>query len=265
MGDKKSIKGIKQSDFVKYRNTHYGSNNMVVTVSGGVTEKKALEMVTKYFSDLTKKKPVSYTNFSSKQKKPKVALHSRENEQAHLILGFTGFSRKHKTRFPEAVLSSILGGGLSSRMFTEVREKRGLAYAVKTSADHLVDCGYFSTYAGVDVKRVDEAIKVILEQYYGLADSKFPVSKKEFKKAKEYIKGHVALALEDTKDINYFFGIHELLDEEIETPDDIYKEIDAVTLDEVLAVAKQIFTKRTINLSIIGPYKDQKMFERLVN
>jgi len=263
-GTKDTIRGISRNDFLRYRTMYYGSNNVVVTIAGGISEKRALGLAEKYFGDLKKVDQKKAKKFAYKYTKPRVNLVSRKIEQAHLILGFFGNKRNLKTKYAEAVLASILGGGMSSRMFTEVREKRGLAYAVKTSADHLTDCGYLSTYAGVDLKRVDEAIRVILKEYYDISRQPSDISQKEFKKAKEYIKGHLALSLEDTTAVNSFFGLRELLDEEIELPETIYKKIDDVTIDEVLAVAKDLFKPEKLNLAITGPFKNKGRFQRLI-
>lgn len=272
-GTRESVRGISRDDFLQYRTMHYGSNNILITISGGISEKKAINLTQKYFGNLKKIDQKKAKKFTYKYKVPRVSLINKKIEQAHLILGFFGNRRNLKTKYAEAVLTSILGGGMSSRMFTEVREKRGLAYAVKTSADHLTDCGYSSTYAGVDLKRVDEAIAVILKQYYGISSfstgsgqvSQFIISKEELKKAKEYIKGQLALSLEDTKAINSFFGLRQLLDNKIETPEDIYKKIDEVIIDEILAVAKDLFKPENLNLAITGPFKDQKRFEKILN
>lgn len=171
----------------------------------------------------------------------------------------------NKDKFAESVLSVILGQGMSSRLFTEVREKRGLAYSVKSSIGHYIDTGYIGTYAGVDIKRIDEAIKVVLSEHYQLASGENVIAGDELKKAKEYVKGHLALSLENTGVVGSFFGLRELLLGKIETPEDVFKGIDKVTIDDVLRVAKKYFVPEKLNLAIIGPYKDQKRFEKLVS
>lgn len=191
-------------------------------------------------------------------------MKSKKNEQGHLIIGFLGNKRGHDKKYEETVLDSILGGGMSSRLFLEVREKRGLAYAVKSLTEHYRETGYFGVYAGVDLKRIDESIKVILDQMYGLADGKFKISGKELTKAKEYIKGHMALSLEDTKTINGFFGLQELMLGHIETPKEVIEKIDAVTGEGICGYAKSIFKPERLNLAIIGPFDDQKRFEKLL-
>lgn len=265
IGTAKSVKGIKRNDFVRYRKMHYGSNNMLITVAGGIKEKDVLGLAEKYFKKLSSKqtKP-SFSKFRTKQTKPKTLLHPKKKEQAHFILGFLGNPMGSKDRFIELVLAAILGQGMSSRLFTEVREKRGLAYAVRTSVDRFVDTGYMSTYVGADVKRADEAIGVVLNEHYNLVAGKSKISAKELAKAKGYIKGHLALSLEDTKAVNTFFGIKELLLNKIETPEDVFKGIDKVTVNDVIRVAKEFFVPERLNLAIIGPYKSQDRFEKLI-
>lgn len=264
IGTRKTVKEMAKNDFDLYRKSHYGSNNIVVTVAGGVTEKKVNELAKKYFGGLKKTNKRKINEFTSKQEKPQVFLSSKKKEQAHFILGFLSSKRDTKDRFAQQILTTVLGGGMSSRLFTEIREKRGLAYAVKASSEKYLDTGYIEVYAGVDPKRIDEAIKVTLDEVYKVANDKNPITPKELKKAKEYIKGHVALSLEDTKSINSFFGIRKLLLDKIETPEQIYKAIDKVTAKEVLTVAKKRFLPETLNLAIIGPYKDKERFEKLL-
>ena len=265
IGEKETVKSIKRSDFVRYRKRYYYPENILITVSGGLGEKDISELVGKYFSALEKtgKKTVN-PQVKYRQNKPQAILRSKKTDQAHLILGFRGDPFGSRDRYAESILSIILGGGMSSRLFIEVRERRGLAYAVKTSSEHYLDNGYFGTYAGVKTEKIDEAIKVILDQYYGLSKRKLPIGKKEFKKAKEYLKGHLALGLEDTKGINGFFGLEELMLGKIKTPEDVYKAVDEVKLDEVYDLAERFFKPEGLNLAVIGPYNNLKKFEKLL-
>jgi predicted Zn-dependent peptidase len=131
-------------------------------------------------------------------------------------------------------------------------------------SEYYKETGYVGVYAGVDIKRIDESIKVILDQMYGLATKKYKITEPEFKKAKEFIKGHLALSLEDTKAINGFFGLQELLLGKIETPKDVIDRIDNVSTDAVYDYAKSIFKPERLNLAIIGPYKSSSQFEKLL-
>ncbi|RLC30673.1 hypothetical protein DRH13_04025, partial [Candidatus Woesebacteria bacterium] len=207
IGAKDSIKSVKRADFVKYRKMHYGIDNLLITVAGGVKEKDVLKLAEKYFGNLKNNNKEKIKKFKISQKKPRVLLYSKKKEQAHFILGFLGNQMGNKDRFSESILSVILGKGMSSRLFTEVREKRGLAYSVRSSIGRYVDTGYIATYAGVDVKRIDEAIKVVLSEHYQLASGENAITEIELGKAKEYVKGHLALSLENTGAVGSFFGL----------------------------------------------------------
>lgn len=265
-GTAETVKNTVRDDFLRYRKTHYYPENMLISVAGGVSEKKALELVKKYFGTIKKSLNLEfqYQSFQSKQKLPQVKLKSKKEEQAHFILGFLADGRKYQGRYAQGLLAAILGGGMSSRLWIEVRERRGLAYAVKTSIERYLDTGYLGTYAGVDPKKVDEAISVILDQTYGITSGKYPITKKELKDFKEFIKGHLALALEETKDVSAFFSGQALFMDEILTPEEIFKKIDGVIIDEVIFEAKRLFIPSRLNLAVIGNYTDPIKFEKLL-
>jgi predicted Zn-dependent peptidase len=265
-GDKESVSRVKREDFIKYRNTHYHSDQMLVSISGGINESEVLKLAEKYLSELKRENNGNkIEKFEAGQNHPKFKLKNKKVEQAHLILGFLSEGRGYKERFAQSVLSTILSGPMSSRLFLEVRERRGLAYAVKPSSDKFEEVGYLGVYAGVALDKSEEAIKVILDQIYGLADGKYPIGQKELEKTKEYIKGHIALSLEDTLVAGDFFAEQELFLKETLKPEDIYKEIDKVTVEDVLVEAKKIFIKDRLNLAIIGPYTNADKFEKIIN
>jgi predicted Zn-dependent peptidase len=266
-GSEKTVKAVQRDDFERYRNIHYYPENMLITVAGKISDKEVVKIAEEYLGSLkprSKSEP-KFKLFRGKQTRPQVKLHPKKKEQAHFILGFRSEGRGYKGRYAEAVLSTILGGGMSSRLFSEVRERRGLAYSVRSLIEKFDEIGYLGTYAGVDVKRVDEAIKVVLDQHYGLAELRFPISEREMTKAKEYLKGHIALSLEDTKEINDFFAQQELFLPQVKTPEEVYKAVDKVTIDEVIAEAKKRFRPEGLNLGIIGPYDDKARFEKLLS
>ena len=272
-GTEASVKGIKRDDFVSYRKMHYYPENMLVTVAGGINEGAVLKLVGKYFGQVKEQKSkikISKTassnaqNFLNRQEKPQFKLQTKKCEQAHLILGFMGEGRGYPKRFAQSILSVILGGGMSSRLFIEVRERRGLAYSVRTSTERYQEIGYTGTYAGVNVAKADEAIKVILDQCYGLASGKYPVTVKELTKAKGFLKGNLALALEDTHDVSGFFGEQHLFLKKVLTPEKIYEKVDAVTVSDVNFEAKKLFKPSRLNLAIIGPFESDKKFVKLL-
>ncbi len=268
-GTAKTVKTIKRDDFLRYRKIHYYPDNMIISVVGGVKEDKAIRLVKKYFGSIhtgggIASKTSTYLPFQTKQTKPGFKLQTKKAEQTHLILGFLGKGRGYSGRFAQSILSTILGGGMSSRLFIQVRERRGLAYSIHSGMERYQEVGYLSTYAGVDVKRADGAVSVILDEMYKLSSGKAPVSKSELTKAKEFLKGHLALALEDTKDVTSFFADQAMFVKEILTPEEIYKRVDRITIEDVLAEAKKLFVPERLNLAVIGPFKDEAKFVQLL-
>ena len=281
-GTEKTVKGMKRQDFLDYRTNFYNPENMIITVAGGVTENKVNELAAKYFEKLQTNINFASGVIANKVKQsqiqiatslklprndiaPKIKLHNKKKEQTHVILGFIADGKAYKNKYAQTLLATILGGGMSSRMFTEVRERRGLAYSIRTSMDRYTDTGYIGTYAGLDTKRAVEAVKVMLQQHYEITNNKQQITKEELIKSKEFLKGHLALALEDTSDVSSFFGDQELFSEKVLTPEEIFKKIDKVTMDEVNFEVKRLFVPARCNLAIIGPYESDEEFSKIIN
>lgn len=267
-GVPKSVKNIKRSDFLSYIESHYDIENIIIVIAGGVDEEKVLELSKKYFGKFQKKETLKGQNiedFKVSQNIPQIKLKNKKSDQAHLIMGFLADGRSYKNRYAQGVLSVILGGGMSSRLFIEIRERRGLAYAVRTGMERYREVGYISTYVGTDPSKAKEVVKVILDQSYGLvSNAKYRVTPAELVKAKEYLKGHLALALEDTRDVAMFFGEQALFLPEILTPESVYKKIDGVSVEDIENEAKRLFTPERLNLAVIGPFKDKEEFVKSV-
>lgn len=261
-GNKETVgKTIQRADFVSYRDTHYHAKNIVITVSGGITEKEAIALTEKYFSAVSEgSDTTSFEKFVVNQNKPKFRLTSKKIEQAHIIVGNIGKPLDQTSKYAQEVLETILGGGMSSRLFTEVREKRGLCYTVRMGSDHFIDTGAISTYTGTDPKKAPEALKVILSELNDFATKTKPIEKAELQKAKDYLKGHIALSLENTKSVGNYFGYDELLTGKFSTPEEDFEAIDKVTDEEVVELSKELFVKNTLNLAIIGPFESGNEF-----
>jgi len=255
IGLKPVIKSVKRQDFVNYRKKFYTPPNLVVSVSGNTTTTEVKKLVNKYLSFKAsgkKNQPLPYRAPKKHSKKIKVVY--KKTEQAHLVLGVPTFGGTHPDRYTAKVLAAVLGGGMSSRLFTSVRERLGLAYYVKASSENYVDAGYLAVSAGVDVNRVDLAIKTILNEFREIVAE--PVFAKELKKAKEYMIGGLVLSMEDSEEVAYGFGARELLYDDILTINEIKKKIRAVTAQQVQKLAKQIFIDNRLALTVIGPYKN---------
>ena len=264
-GTEKTVSEMKRQDFLDYRSSFYTPENMIITVAGGTIPEKVLSLSQKYFSGMPNAKcQMLNAKYKANQSKPQVKLHNKKKEQAHVILGFRADGKNYKYKYAQTLLATILGGGMSSRMFTEVRERRGLAYSIRTSMDRYTDIGYIGTYAGLDTKRAVEAVKVMLDEHYKITNSQQPIVSSELLKSKEFLKGHLALALEDTSDVSSFFGDQELFSEKVLTPEEVFKKIDGVTIDEVNYEAKRLFVPERLNLAIIGPYGNDTKFANLI-
>lgn len=272
-GTEKTVQGMRREDFVDYRKDFYNPENMIITVAGGVTENIVEKLAKQYFASsvIANKVKQSQIQIATSLKLPrndtgpKVKLHNKKKEQTHVILGFIADGKNYKFKYAQTLLATILGGGMSSRMFTEVRERRGLAYSIRTSMDRYTDIGYLGTYAGLDTKRAVEAVAVMLDQHYQLiSNPKSLITNSELLKAKEFLKGHLALALEDTSDVSSFFGDQELFCQKVLTPEEVFKLIDKVTMDEVNFEAKRLFVPERLNLAIIGQYENDDEFKKLL-
>lgn len=264
IGNQKSVKTIERKDFMEFRKKHYLPQNIIVTIAGGADMKLAKSLTKKYFSSLKGKADKKVYKEKFVQKEPRSLVKYKKTDQTHVVLGFRGIEYGSKKRYTESVLTAILGGGMSSRLFTEVREKRGLCYAIKTRTDHAVDTGYIGTYAGLKTSKVKEAVKIILCEYEKISAGNGKITKAELKKAKEYIKGHIALSLENTTYVNYFAAQDEIYGENLRSPEEVYKKIDAVTVGEVIGLAREIFKREALNLAVIGPFKDESEFDKIL-
>lgn len=264
-GRKEVIKKVTKQDFISYVDRFYTPSNTVVTIAGGLEtyDPQSLQaMVGQYFGGWEKKEPVDIERFDKVQTAPQVMVHYKDTQQAHIALGVPSYHLNHPNRYKLSVMSAILGGGMSSRLFIEVREKRGLAYYVRSSNEQYEDVGNFVTQAGVDVARIDDAVKVIAEQLMKMKDE--GVTEEELSKAKEYLKGRFTLDLEDSKSVASLFASTQLLEDHVRTPEEILESLDEVESKHVQEVAADIFKKDQFNLAVVGPYKEEERFKKLL-
>ncbi len=264
-GTKEVIHSVNRDFFTTYMKSLYSADNMTVVVAGGIHEEKTHAMIDKHFGKMPKFDTLRANKVLEKQSKPGVFIKSKKTEQVHIALGFRTISLEHPDRYPLDILASILGGGMSSRLFHEVREKRGLAYYVRTNSDNYTDVGTLVSSAGIDPARIDEAVEVMVDQYRLIAqDKKGLITREELKKAKEYLKGHFVLELEDSRAVASLYAHQEILEKKLENPEETIQKIDAITLEQVQTVATQYITDKTMNLAIIGNFDDTERFQKLL-
>lgn len=263
-GNKEVIKAVTRDDFVKYMGELYSASNLTVVVAGGIDENDTFAMIEKYFGVMKQFETIKYDSVSDAQDKPAVLIKQKQTEQIHIALGVRTVSIQSDKRYPLSVLSAILGGGMSSRLFHEVREKRGLAYYVRSSSDEYADVGSFVSTAGIDPKRVSEAVEVMVAEYGKVSRGEMGLTDEELVKAKEFLKGHLVLDLEDSRSVAGFYAHQELLEDHIENPSDVITEIDKVTKEDIEAVGKEFFVEKRLNLALIGNFEDGQKLEALL-
>ncbi len=261
-GTPESVSALTRADMLDYLAQHYHANNMVVSVAGYV---QASEIVPQIAAALTTLRPApvgDYLRFEPAQSASRWNVRYKKTEQAHVAVSTWAYHRNHPDRYAVSVLNTILGDGMSSRLFQEIREKRGLAYSVSTFGSSLDDCGYFGSYAAVEPKNAAATVEAMLAEWGRLAA--YPVPEEELTKAKELIKGGLLLSMEDTHSIAGWFGRQEALRQEMMTVDQVTAQIDAVTAEDVQRVARALFRNEWLNLSVVGPFKrDGKLVRAL--
>lgn len=255
-GPKENIKNMKRGDFVKYKNTHYVARNTVIIVSGSVTESEVYKEVSKYFKDINTKNKVTKLKTKDNQSKSNILIKHKDTDQTHFVLGVRTYPIKDKRNSILSVLSGVLGAGMSSRLFNKLREEMGVAYYVRAYNDPSSDHGSFQISAGVNNARTKEVIKEIIKECNRLKSEQ--VNDKELDKVKSFLIGNMKLSLESTDDIANFYGMQELMRQEIKTLDDKIKDINKVTSKDIQKMAKDIFQTKFLNLALIGPFKDSQ-------
>lgn len=261
-GKKENIKAIQKKDFVDYKKRLYYSGNMVVVKAGKVEEDEALDLTDKYFGHLKAQEKEDFQPALFNQRAPRVRLRQKKTSQSHFCLGVRGYAESHPDRYVASLLATILGGSMSSRMFIQVRERRGLAYYIKTMSENYLDNGYLMTQVGVDINKIDETIKVILEQYQEVTAVK--ISAEEIKKGKEFLKGRLILSLEDSQNVAERYALQMVLENKVRDPQETIEKIEKITAADLQRVAQDIFRQESLNLAVIGPYNDEERFLKLL-
>lgn len=261
-GEEDVIKSLQRTDFADFIKNHYSPENMALIFAGKIGD-QAKELGEKYFGHMPafgNKEPVIFQ--ADPQAHSRVNIFHKKTDQAHVLLGGLSYHRKDPRKYALALLTSILGEGMSSRLFIQVRERRGLAYHVSAEVEDFRDTGLFAVYAGLKLEKAAEGVKVIREQLDRLKVESVPED--EVKKAKEMQRGHMAIREESTNFLAQFYGLQWVLDRKIETPEEYLDKIDKVTAEDIKEVANGLFQPQKLNLQIIGPLKNSPQFERIL-
>jgi predicted Zn-dependent peptidase len=262
-GTKESLSTMDREDLLTYLKRYYQPNNTVVSVAGNVEHEAVVGEIAVSLGDWAMGEAASsYRSAENNQVEPRLRIHYKETEQAHLCLSVPGIPWDHPDRFKLRLLNTVLGEGMSSRLFTEIREKRGLAYSIYSYISAVHDTGAVGVYAGVDPRRIEDAIKAILAEWDRLRQESVPAD--ELAKAKEFIKGRLLLQMEDSFSVAAWVGHQEVLSPEVLTVDEVIEAIDAVAATDIQRVAQGLFLGEGLNLAVVGPFEDEKGFRELL-
>lgn len=257
-GTIESVSATSREDMLNYLAQHYHADNVVVSVAGYVKADEIVPKIASQLSSLQLAPRETFARFEPAQNTARWQVHYKKTEQAHVAVSTWAYHRYHPDRYAVSLLNTILGDGMSSRLFQEIREKRGLAYSVSSFGGSLDDCGYFGSYAAVEPKMAASTLQAMLHEWGRLAAEAVP--EQELEKAKELIKGGILLSMEDTHSIAGWFGRQEALRLEILTVDDVAAQIDKVTVADIQRVARDIFRNEWLNLAVVGPFKSDGKF-----
>ncbi len=249
-GTKETVSKVDRSTIVGYARGHYLAGDTVVCVAGDLEHDDVLSEIASRCGDLPPGALSRNYRTDPEQCEPRIGVDRRDGEQVHICVAVHGVSRCDRRRYAVDALSVILGGGMSSRLFTEIREKRGLAYDIHSYAEHFRSSGTVVVYAGVDPGRVEECITAML---YELSCIRQGPAEEELRHAKELMKGRLELRLEDTQNMALWCGGQQLLDGRIQNVDEVTAGIDGVTVRDVTAVAEELLATEYLNLAIVGP------------
>lgn len=261
-GNEGTVKSFTKADFAKYIADHYVAESTIIVVAGSFDEQKTIEKVEKIFSNISSSKKNPKEEVKESQNKPEILLKFKQTDQAHIVLGVRSFGARSKEDPALNVLATLLGGGMSSRLFQKLRTEMGVGYYVHASHDAYTDHGLFMISVGIDIGRIDEVIQALIGECKKIINE--GISEEELKRTKDYITGSFVLGLETSDSRAEYAAIHQIVQGTLELPREATAKIGKVTAEEVREVARKIFVDEKLNMAIIGPYKEKEKFEKLL-
>ena len=260
-GSKESVGAITRNMLLGYLAGQYQPSNTVVSIAGDIQHRAAVTAVKQSLGNWRNQQ--AHPGYSAYQEQPtrRLQIETRDMEQVHLCLALPGLSLFHPKRFQLGLLNVVLGEGMSSRLFTEIRDKLGLAYSINSYVDHLLDTGSFIIAAGVETKNLRVVIRAILEQLSRLGEI---IPEAELVKAREFSKGRLLLRLEDSRSVTGWTGGQEILTGRIFSIDEVVSIIDAITAEELQRLAQELLVGDRLRLAVVGPVPQDEPLEELL-
>lgn len=261
-GTEETVSIFNREIMLDYMPRLYLPGNTVISVTGDISHEEVVASVSKLMGDWPDGVPISGLPAENTQESPRLRSEQRKTEQVHFCLALRGLDNMHPDRFALDLLNVILGEGMSSRLFLELRERKGLAYDIHSHVSYYRDSGSLSIYAGVDPKKLESAIDAIIREIVSLRDE--PVSEAELVKAKEMGKGRLMLRMEDTRSVAGWIGGQELLMNQILTLDEVIEKVDTVTVEDMRRLARELFLTSKLNFALVGPVRSTVRLEKLL-
>jgi predicted Zn-dependent peptidase len=260
-GNKDTVYSLTGEQLKGYYTSHYSPNNIVASIAGNI-DQNTIDAVCNALSDWPAGDTVQRIDSTSGQQSPRLQAEVRDIEQVHICLGFYGTTITDPDRFAIDLFNIMLGDGMSSRLFIELREKRGLVYEIDSSSDHFRDAGDLMIHAGVDPRNVEESIKVILNELYSLREN---ITEAELNRAKELVKGRIQLAMENTRSVCTWYGAQEVLTDRILDVDEITGLVEKVTMQDISRVTGKYIKENLVNIAMVGPLTELDSINHLLN
>jgi predicted Zn-dependent peptidase len=260
-GSHESVSKLSRDAMMRFVTHQYVPSNAVVSVAGNVTHEEVVESFNRYLGNWKTGIPLNWIPVVNDQTAPRVRTEYRKSEQAHICLGLQGLAVDDPKRYISDMLSAVLGEGMSSRLFLELREERGLAYEANSGNSHYLDTGAFEIYAAVDPKNAIVAIETIMVE---LEKLKSGIPEKELTKSKEFAKGRLLLRMEDTRSVALWLGGQSLMRKEVLTVDEVVEKIDSITTDDLHQMAKDLIVPERMSMAVVGPFRSSTKFEKLL-
>ncbi len=260
-GSQDSVRGITKDQILEYIRHQYNPSNAVITVAGNISHEETVDALAEALREWKPEKSENWYPVQNGQDSPRIGVEQRKTDQAHVCIGLPGLPIAHPDRFVLGLMNVILGEGMSSRLFLQLRENQGLAYDVHSSLNLFRDCGSLVVYCGVEPKKTQRAITSILEELHGLQAN---IPESELTKARELSKGRMLLRMEDSRAVAMWMGAQETLVGNVRTVDEVVELIDAVTIEDIERVATDLIKEEKLSLAVVGPYRSEARFRNLM-
>ena len=261
-GTPDTVAAIGQRDIREYMTRQYNPANTVVAVAGNVTHEEVVDLLGDATQDWRPQQSLDWEPVSGNgEDGPLVRIERRRSDQSHLCLALPGLALNDPERYTLSLLNVMLGDGMSSRLFLDLREVQGLAYDVSSSINHFRDCGSMVVYCGVEPRKTNDAVRAIMRQLGGMREE---AEQRELNKAREYATGRLLLRMEDSRAVASWMGSQELLQEQLCSVEEIVGRLNAVTPGDISALATRLFREEQLRLAVVGPQGGQKTLTGLL-